>query len=163
MPITPPVLATPRTSSSVRLRLTLHVACTPPWLDTTGRVAISNTSATPVCDKWAMSMIIPFASIRRAMSRPKGVNPPFFRPCIDPPSSLSKKWVSPAIRKPASYNRSRLDALPSKFWRPSIVSIAPTGRRVVCRAASNLSKSSAESTAANAPFEPATASLRFAA
>src|SRR5437773_9695518 len=33
-------------SSSVRLRLALQVAWTPPWLETTGRLAIASTSAT---------------------------------------------------------------------------------------------------------------------
>ena len=46
MPMSPPVAATPRICSSERLRLTWHVACTPPWLDTTGRRAILRMSAT---------------------------------------------------------------------------------------------------------------------
>ena len=46
MPTTPPVAATPLISVSVRLRLTLHVACTPPCDETTGRVAIFRTCAT---------------------------------------------------------------------------------------------------------------------
>ena len=45
----PPVRATPRSCSSERFRLTLQVACTPPWLDTTGRRAIASTSGSPPC------------------------------------------------------------------------------------------------------------------
>jgi hypothetical protein len=102
MPITPPVRATPRISSSVRLRLTLQVACTPPWLDTTGRRAIARMSATHLWLQCATSTIIPSASIRLTASRPLSVSPPLSIPCIEPARSLSKKCVSEAIRKPAA-------------------------------------------------------------
>ena len=72
------------------------------WLETTGRRAILRMSATQARLQCAISTIMPFASIVSTTCRPSGVSPPFLSPCIDPARSLSKKWVSPAIRKPAA-------------------------------------------------------------
>src|SRR3569833_2795470 len=76
--MTPPVLATALISSSVRLRLTLQVACTPPWLETTGRLAIASTSATAAwlaCRSGSNS-----SECSRMMQRPRQDRPKFFLP-----------------------------------------------------------------------------------
>ena len=63
-----------------------------------GRVAIARTSSIVAAEAWATSTSIRRASIRRTISRPASVRPPFSTPCAEPPNALSKKWLGDIIR-----------------------------------------------------------------
>ena len=120
IPSRPPVAAIPRTCASDRLRALSHTPRTPVCDATTGRVAIARTSSMVAADACATSTSIPRASIRRTISRPASVRPPFSSPCADPPNALSKKWLGDIIRKPASATTSTLAGSPSSACAPSI-------------------------------------------
>ena len=98
MPMTPPVAATPRTCSSVRLRVLSATPRTPVCDTTTGRVAIARASSIVAADACDRSRSIERASIRRIISRPRSVRPPFRRPWAEPPYAVSKKCDGDIIR-----------------------------------------------------------------
>ena len=87
-----------------------------------GRVAIARMSSIVAAEAWATSTSIERASIRRTISWPAGVSPPFTTPCAEPPNALSKKWLGDIIRNPASATTSTLAGSPSSAWAPSIAS-----------------------------------------
>ncbi len=80
MPTSPPFCATLRSWSSLRLRLLSQVPRTPVCETTTGRVAVSRTSSICLAEPCERSTIIFFASMRRSISRPASVSPPFSDP-----------------------------------------------------------------------------------
>ena len=86
-------------------------------------------------EAWATSTIIRRASIRRTISCPAAVRPPFATPWADPPNALSKKWLGDIIRKPASKTTSTLAGSSSSACAPSMArSPAVTGQAGVRRA-----------------------------
>ena len=145
MPSSPPVAATPRSCASERLRALSHVPHTPVCETTTGRLDMARASSIDgpdVCDR---SRTIPRASIRRIISRPARVNPPFSMPCAEPPKALSKKWLGDIIRKPASATTSTLAGSSSSACAPSIarspaVMLGSSRRRARYRSRSSLER-----------------------
>ena len=120
MPMTPPVLAMPSRCASDRLRALSQTPRTPVCDATTGRVATASASSIVAAEAWATSRITPRASMRRIMSRPSSVRPPWARPWALPPKAVSKKCDGEIIRIPASATTSTLAGSSSSAWAPSI-------------------------------------------
>ena len=83
---------------SLRLRPLAQVPRTPVCDTITGRFAIVNTSSMVAGEACARSTIILRCSMARSHCLPSGVRPPFFKPCWEPDSSVSKKCVGAAMR-----------------------------------------------------------------
>ena len=120
IPSTPPLSAIPRAWSSVRLRALSTWLRNPVCEATTGRVAMASTSSTVADDACATSTSIDRASIRRIISRPASVRPPFSTPCADPRERVVEEMRRASIRNPASATTSTFAGSSSSACAPSI-------------------------------------------
>ena len=91
MPITPPVAATARSTSSGFIRGVSHTARAPAWVMNTGASECSQVSSavwSPECDR---SMARPSWFIRRTARRPRWVRPASVTSLSPLPSALASE------------------------------------------------------------------------
>jgi len=107
----PPVAATPLISVSVSSVDPAPLPARRHGSTPLGPRAVFNYVGKPSLARMGDIRRSPFAPCRVRWSTQCG-RPPFFSPCIDPGSSLSKKCTSPAMRMPESRAFARFSFLP---------------------------------------------------
>ncbi len=91
IPMTPPVPATARSTSSGFMRGMSQIARAPAWVMNTGRSLCSQVSRAVRSPAWDRSMARPSLFIRVTARRPNAVRPASVRSARPPPSALASE------------------------------------------------------------------------
>ncbi len=91
IPITPPVSATARSTSSGFIRGVSQTARAPAWVMNTGRSLCAQVSRAVRLPEWDRSMASPSLFIRVTARRPSAVSPASFRSASPLPSALASE------------------------------------------------------------------------